>query len=209
MNGIFIMSKKLKIAVTGGIGSGKSVFAKFLMEMSYPVISADNIAKDILLNDVSVKQKIIKEFGKNSYSDDGINTNYLAETVFSDECKIKKINAIVHPPTIKKIKDLMNNELTKGNLVFVEAALIFEANMEEIFDYVVLITAEKKIRIDRVVNRDNTTEDDVLERMENQLSEDTKKELSDFIFENNSSLDDLKNKAKFLITLLNSIVGGN
>lgn len=209
MNGIFIMSKKLKIAVTGGIGSGKSVFSNFLMEMKYPVINADAVAKDILLNETSVKQKIIKEFGKNSYLEGIINTTYLAETVFSDESKVKKINAIVHPPTIKRIKDLMAKDLENGNLVFVEAALIFEANMDNLFDYVVLITADEKIRVSRVIDRDNTTEDEVQERMENQLSEETKKELSDFIFENNSSLDELKNKAKFLITLLNSIAGGN
>jgi dephospho-CoA kinase len=203
------MNKKLKIAVTGGIGSGKSSFCNYLVEMNYPVINADLVAKNVLWDDPEVRKKIIREFGQNSYTEKGINTTYLAETVFTDENKVKKINSIVHPPTIKRINQLMSDGLVKSNVVFVEAALIYEAGMEELFDYVVLITADKNVRIERVVDRDNVVPEEVEERMENQLPEDSKKQLADFVFENNISLDDLKSKAKVLITILNSIIGVN
>lgn len=201
------MSKKIKVAVTGGIGAGKSTFCRFLSEMNYPVINADRIAKEILLTDTGVKQKIIKIFGENSYTSDGINTAYLAEKVFSDEEKVKKINSIVHPPTIKKINYLISESLEKTTIVFVEAALIYEAEMEDLFDYVVLISADEEVRINRIIERENVTEEEIRERMENQLPEKTKRELADFVFDNNDSIEDLKIKSKILISILKSISG--
>jgi len=100
------MKKKLKIAITGGIGSGKSSVSKIVESFGFPVIKADDVAKELMMKDESIKKKIIKTFGKESFTEKGINTKYLAENVFSSKDKVGKINSIIHPPTIKKIEEI-------------------------------------------------------------------------------------------------------
>ncbi|MGE5350660.1 MAG: dephospho-CoA kinase [Acidobacteriota bacterium] len=199
------MGKSLAVAVTGGIGSGKSEFCGFLSEKGFPVIQADKKAKEILIKDESVRKKIISAFGKGAYSDSGVNTAFLAEKVFSNPEGVDKINSIVHPVVIKEIGDEIKEFSKKSKYVFVEAALIYEAAMEEMFDYVVLITAPVETRLKRVLQKGKMTEEDVRKRMENQIPDEEKKEWADFSFENNLGLDELKKKADFLITLLNLV----
>ncbi len=200
-------NKKLKIAITGGIGTGKSAVARFYEKQGYTVISADDVAKDILSNDLSVKQQIIENFGKESFKNEKPDFKYLANKVFAVSRNVKIINGIVHPPTIRKIKLMMDEALEKNNLVFVEAALIFEAKMEDLFDYIILITAERAKQIERVMERNKISEEEIIKRMENQLPENIKKAKSDFIIENNSSLEELENRALFVLNLLKNIAG--
>lgn len=198
--------KKLRVAVTGGIGSGKSVFCKFLTDKIYTVISADNLAKEILIKDPLVKKQISDAFGTEAYKDGELNKKFLANVVFSDYDNLMLMNSIVHPVVIKETEKLMNEDLKKNNLVFVEAALIYEAEMEDLFDYIVLIKADDQVKVNRIILRDNCTEDDVLKRQESQIPDDEKKDVSDFVFENNGSVDELKAKADFLLNLLNGIL---
>lgn len=200
---------KLKIAITGGIGSGKSQFAGFIQEMGYMVIDADNAAKQLLTEDENIKKKIVLAFGAESYNEHGLNTRYLSENVFQDPENVKKINSIVHPAVIGKIKSLMDRELTNKDLVFVEAALIFEAGMEDLFDYVALISADENLRIERSMKRDDTDKEEIMRRMENQYTEEFKRNNSDFIFENNDSFEGLKSKASFFIHILKNLAGLN
>jgi dephospho-CoA kinase len=197
--------KKLRVAITGGIGSGKSTFCGFLAEKKYVVIHADDLAKDILQNDISVKKRIISAFGPESYTEDGPDRKFLANVVFSDYDNLLIINSIVHPVVISCSEKLINEALKNNALVFVEAALIYEAGMEDLFDYVVLIKADDKIKIERVMKRDNATEEAVLKRKETQIPDEEKTDVADFVFDNNGSTDDLKNKADFLINILNGI----
>ncbi len=198
-------NKNLKIAITGGIGTGKSVVAELYKNHGYQVISADDVAKEILANDKSVREKIIKEFGEKSFVNGKPDFKYLSDKVFAIPENVQTINAIIHPPTISKINRLMNEALENNNLVFVEAALIFEAKMENLFDYIILITSDKEKQIERVKSRSKLSEPEILKRMENQLPENIKKAKSDFIIENNSSLEELKNRAMFVLNLLQSI----
>jgi len=195
----------MKIALTGGIGSGKSLVSDIIMEQGFDVINADKLAKEILLTDDTVKSKIIKEFGKDSYTPEGINTKYIAEKVFINPLNVKKINSFVHPPTIKKIEVLAAEILKTKKMVFVESALVYEANLEDLFDYVMVVTADEDLRIKRVVERDKVSEEDVKVRMENQISEKEKRALADFVIENNSSIEELKNKVNFFITIFKSL----
>ena len=89
------MKKKLKIAITGGIGSGKSSVSKIIESLGFPVIKADDVAKELMLKNGSIKKKIIKLFGKESFTEKGINTKYLADNVFSNKEKVGKINSII------------------------------------------------------------------------------------------------------------------
>ncbi len=192
--------KKLRIAITGSIGSGKSAFAGFIEQAGYTIIKADDISKEILAGNSKVKEKVIEAFGKESFAGNEINRKYLAEKVFPDPENVMIINSILHPPVIEKINELMMAELKKSDRVFVEAALIYEADMEEMFDYVVLITAGKEMRFNR--KSDSLTPEDFERRDFNQIPDEEKKKRADFIFENNGSLDDLRGKAKLLLSLI-------
>lgn len=191
---------KIKVAITGGIGSGKSLFAQIIEGKGFPVIKADELAKHLMSTNKSIKTRIIRAFGEESYSGDSLNTEHLAKIVFPDPEKTKKLNSIVHPIVISEIKKMLEKETSP--LVFCEAALIFEARMTPLFDYIVLITAEEPLRIQRVVTRDNVSPEAVLLRMQNQMSEIEKNKRSHYIFENNGTLEELESKANLLITLL-------
>lgn len=197
--------KRLKIGITGGIGTGKSLVSKLYKNKGYQVIEADKVAKEILRNDNNIKKQIINEFGTASYIDGKPNTKYLADKVFSDPVKVERINSILHPPTLRKIEALMSMELKKNNIVFVEAALIFEAHMEYMFDYILLLVSEDLLKIERIKQRSKISEKEILLRMENQLPDIIKKSKSDFIIENNSTIDELTKKSEFFLHLFEKI----
>ncbi|MFH0734361.1 MAG: dephospho-CoA kinase [bacterium] len=197
--------KKLKIGVTGGIGSGKSKFCEAAKKLGYDVILADEISKNILTADYNVKQQIIEAFGKNAFVDNLPNKKFLADVVFSNADNLVKINSILHPPTLKKINNLMSASLKEKDMVFVESAIIFEIEIEEMFDYVVLITASEEIRIKRTMERSKLTRDEIITRINNQLPDENKKGLADFTIENNTTLEDLEKKCGFIINLLKNM----
>jgi dephospho-CoA kinase len=197
---------KLKIGITGNIGSGKSLFSSYIKSFGYSVLNADEISKKILTGDLSVKKEIIGKFGKNAFTNGKVNKKYLAEKIFSVPENVFIVNSILHPKVIAELEDNINKELKKNSLVFVEAALIYEAEMEDIFDYVVLISCDTKIRKERKTALDNFTDKDFMNREKNQIKEEEKKKRADFIFENNRSKENLEDKAEFLIKILNGIL---
>jgi dephospho-CoA kinase len=192
--------KKLKIAITGSIGSGKSLFTGFMKEKGYNVINADDVSKEILASDGEVKKKVVDIFGESSFMGNQINRKYLAEKVFSNPENVLIINSILHPLVIKRIDKMMDEELRLKDKVFVEAALIYEADMEEMFDYVVLITANKENRAGR--KAEELSLEDFEKRENNQIPEDEKKKRADFTFDNNGSIEDLAVKAGLLLSIL-------
>jgi dephospho-CoA kinase len=195
-------AKKIKVAITGNIGSGKSTFTKFLFEAGYPVVLADDISKEILAGDPEVRAKVIKEFGAQSFQGSKINKKYIADNIFSDPKKLNKINSILHQRVRKRIEFLSGEYFITNDIVFVEAALIFESKIEKMYDYIVLITADKNIRMKRSTMTKKFSEEDFIKRDSNQMSEESKKKKADFIFTNDGSKDELKRKAILLINLL-------
>ncbi len=199
------MSKqKIKVAITGNIGSGKSLFSNYIEDEGFVVLKADEIGKEVLADDEKVKQKIIKLFGAGSYINGKPDTKYLAQNVFSDPGKVQKINSVIHPAVISIINKKMNEELNLKPVVFVEAALIYEADMEEMFDFVVLISADEKLRMERKKSSISLSEEEFLKRDHNQIPDSEKRKRADFIFENNSTMADLKAKANLLLMMLQS-----
>ena len=194
-------AKKIKVAVTGGIGSGKSVFSDALKEKGFPVILADDIAKEILQNDPLVKKLIIKEFGKEAFPNNNLDRKYLAEKVFPDPGKVIIMNSIVHPPTIQKLNSLMKSELLKQNIVFVEAALIYESELEDLFDFIILITADEETRMKRKIAQ-GMSESDFMMRLQNQIKDEEKAKIADFVFINTGEKKDLCKKVDLLINLI-------
>jgi dephospho-CoA kinase len=195
-------AKKIKVAITGNIGSGKSTFTKFLFEAGYPVILADDISKEILAGDPEVKVQVIEEFGAESFHGSKINKKYIADRIFSDPKKLKKINSILHPKVRNRIDSLLKEYFKTKDIVFVEAALIFESKIENMYDYVVLITSNINIRMKRSIMNKKLSEEEFIKRDSNQMNDKIKIKKADFIFTNDGSKDELKQKAILLINLL-------
>jgi len=200
------MKKKLKIGITGGIGSGKSLISEYVNSKGYPVIFADEVAKKIMNENEEIKAAIIKEFGEEAYLNGELNKSYLSNTIFNDPENVKIINSIVHPAVIQEIKNLMYKYLEDNSIVFVESALIYEAKIHHIFDYVILVVANEDIRIKRILERDDVTVGDIKKRMESQWQDSAKQDKADFIVKNEDSIESLHKKIEFIITLLNKIV---
>ena len=196
------MSKKIKIGLTGGIGSGKSTVADFLRSKGIPVLDADAIAKDIMNSNDSVKEKLVAEFGKETYLNGMLNKEFLSSEIFISPKKIEKINSIVHPVVIKTLTYKMEKALGTNDVVLAEAALIFEAEMEDMFDYIFVITADEETRIARVMERSNLTRDEVARRIKNQIHEKEKIAAADFVFFNNDGKENLFENVLFVINLL-------
>ena len=194
--------KNIKVAITGNIGSGKSTFTKFLFEEGYPVILADDISKEILSCDPEVRKEVVNEFGAESFLGLKINKKYLAGKIFSNTKKLKKINSILHPRVRKKIDFLSKEYFKQHDIVFVEAALIFESKIESFYDYIVLITADRAFRMNRSILTKKITKEDFVNRDSNQINDESKKKKADFIFTNDGSISELKQKAILLIKLL-------
>ena len=192
----------LKVAVTGSIGSGKSAFCKILADKGYTVINADELSKKLLASNEKIKNKIKKVFGSESYKNNEVNKKYIANKVFSSAENVQKINSIIHPAVISEIRKIFNELEGKEKIIFVEAALIYEADMENMFDNIVLVTADENIRKQRKISNGNISAKEFEKRNSNQIQDIEKEKRADFVFENNSSLEDIKSKAGLLLTIL-------
>ncbi len=197
--------KKIKIGITGGIGSGKSIFCKIAESKGYPVIVADDVAKKLLGENEEIKKQIVEAFGSEAYINDEPNKKFLADNVFSKPDKLVQINSIIHPKTLQIIEELMNEYLKTNNLVFVESAIIVEIGIEEMFDYIVLITSEDQKRIERVQKRSSLTSEEIQKRIDSQLKDESKKQFADFTIDNNSTEEKFIEKCEFIITLLKTL----
>lgn len=173
----------LKVGVTGGIGSGKTLVCRIFGLLGIPVFDADKEAKDLMTTDPVLVHAITDEFGEQTYLKDGsLNRTFLAERVFHDETALKKLNALVHPAVIRAGEVWAASQ--KAPYTIKEAALLFESGSYKKNDYNILVTAPKALRVSRVMERDGVTEAHVDARMENQWPDEKKETLTDFIIIN-------------------------
>lgn len=175
------------IGLTGGIGSGKTTLVKHVQSLGIPVYIADDEAK-IIMELPEIKSRIFSSFGIDVFENDKINRKKLAKVVFQSPEKRNQLNAILHP----EIKLGFENWLIENKkypYIFKEAAILFESGSYKDCDKVITVIAPLESRIQRVINRDNNTRKDVLNRIAAQWTDEMKIQKSDFVI-NNISIDD-------------------
>lgn len=173
-----------KVGLTGGIGSGKSYVAKRFMSLGIPVYFADKEAKRLMIQDKQLKAAIKDLLGMKAYHPNGrLDRAYVASKIFEDRKLLLGINKLVHPAV--KIDFVGWAEKQNAPYVLEESAIIFENKLDKYFDQVILVTADEAIRIKRVIKRDKITRNQVLARINQQLPDEKKMALANFIIYNN------------------------
>jgi dephospho-CoA kinase len=179
------------IGITGGIGSGKSTVSKFIEELGFPVYDSDFWAKELVNLDENLKSRIIELLGEESYDENGkYNRKFVAEKVFDHQELLLKLNQIIHPAVKIHFENWVNTQTAE--FVFKETALLFELKLNESCYQSILVTADENIRIKRVMDRDGRTYREVKEIIDKQMPEVDKVKLADFVIQNNTDLESLK-----------------
>ena len=195
-----------KLAITGGIGSGKTSASDFLLKSlkSVYIFNADKESKNHLKNSLSLQHRLINKFGLDITDNNKLNIQKLADVAFSNKINQEILNGIMWSEVFilinNKILDCKKNNIS---LFVLDAAMIFEAKLEHMFDSTLLITADKDTRLKRAIKRHNISLEQIKSRMSLQLSESKKKNLADYIINNNGTIKQLENKLKKFYSELN------
>jgi len=170
------------IGLTGGIGSGKTTVAGFFSELGVPVYIADVEAKKLTQNSKVIRKKLIALLGPETYNDDGLNRKFVAHTIFNDKELLLQVNKIIHPKVARHFKRWVEKQ--KAAYCIKEAAILFENGGYKQCDATILVTAPVAQRVERVLQRDDTTIAAIEDRISNQWPDDEKLDLADFHIEN-------------------------
>ena len=198
-------SRSLAVAITGGIGSGKTEAARIFGSLGVKVLYADQLAAHLVDSQPEIRRRIRREFGERVLSPDGmLNRKVMAQLIFKDSRLKEKLDAIVHPPVLEAIE----REIEKfkrsgaGAILMVEAALIFEARADVLFDYVTVVDAPEKERISRIMKRDVLSRAEAVYRIRSQIPAESKVAEADFVIRNAGDRKLLERSCRFLHRLL-------
>ncbi|HOV10606.1 MAG TPA: dephospho-CoA kinase [Bacteroidales bacterium] len=172
----------IRLGLTGGIGTGKSVVARIFSEFDIPVFYGDHEAKKAYA-DPEVLTKVKQVFGYRVFDNDRVNFKKLADQVFTDQEKLGKLNSIIHPFLISQFEKWSDKQY-RASYIIMEAAILYEASLQHFFDTIVAVSAPRELCIDRVMKRDGFSKEAVIQRMNNQWSDAEKVALSDYVIYN-------------------------
>ena len=177
----------IKIGITGGIGSGKSVIASLLNLYGIPVYVADTESKILTETSPAIKEKLTALFGDDLYTDKGLNKKLLASHIFTNP----EVNNHFSAWT----------KAQASPICAIESAILFESGFNKVVDKSLMVYAPREIRIERAVSRDNTAREEIIRRIENQLPDETKRDWSDYVIYNDDKQALLPHVEKFLASL--------
>ncbi len=172
----------LKIGITGGIGSGKSLITRIFNHFGIPIFNADEAAKELMHTDARLQQTLKDTFGSNIYVDGILDRAALSAIVFNNTTQLALLNSIVHPRVIEYGNEWHNRQIAPYTLK--EAALLFESGSYKELDYVIGVYAPLEIRIARTIKRDNSTRQQALDRISKQLNEEEKMQKCKWVITN-------------------------
>ncbi len=188
------------VGLTGGIGSGKSTVAKMFQELGVPIYNSDSEAKRIMGDSLDLKNGLIDLFGEKVFEKGELNRRYLANLVFNNPKLLVQLNNLVHPAVAIDFEKWISKQNTE--IVMQESALIFEHDKEDKFDAVILVTAPKEVRIERLKRRDHSTSQEIESRMKNQLDDKEKIPRADYVIENIDILETERRVNEIFLALL-------
>ena len=171
-----------KVGITGGIGSGKSTVCDILRELDVAVYNSDVRAKELMTESVSLRQALVERFGEEVYNAEGLNRAYLAQRVFGSASELEALNAIVHPAVMADFDCWA--EAQQGNYVVLESAILFEAQLENRVDVVVSVMAPESLRVERAMQRDGASREQIMARIKAQMSDDERSDRSKYAIVN-------------------------
>lgn len=193
--------RPLVIAVTGGMGTGQSSVCQFLHYLGAKAINADKIAKREIENNAAVQKELKETFGAKIFYPNGkLNRKLLARLAFADEAKTVRLNKIVHPQMVSRIIEIIESARDSGrySMIVVDAALIFELSLENMFDAVVVVTSKMQNRLERIKLRDKLSDKEISDRMSKQIPIEDKMQWADHLIENDGTLKQLEENTKKL-----------
>jgi dephospho-CoA kinase len=187
------IKKVFKVAVTGGAGSGKSLVCNRLKELGIKIISADTLAREAVAPGSTAHEKILKHFGASVVLNDGtLNRQMLRRIIVNDSDARLSLERFIHPEISKLMQQKMAHAEQHGDRVAaVEVPLLFELGMEEQFDLVVVVSADRKLRVKRLMDRDNVSRDQAEELLNVQMPDQEKVERAGFVLPNDGSKEQL------------------
>lgn len=193
----------LQLGITGGIGSGKTTVCKLFEQLHAPIYYADDRAKWLMQHDEQLVADLREAFGTETFTADGkLNRTYLANIVFHNTDQLNKLNALVHPVVQRDSEEWFRAQKYKNTpYALKEAALLYESGSYQSLDKIIVVTAPLEQRIERVMQRDNTTRAAVLARINKQMPQEDKERMADFIITNND-MDSLESQVQKLHELL-------
>lgn len=173
------------VGITGGIASGKTYCSGILERLGVPVYYSDSRAKSIMVESKEVRNKLSDLFGIDAYLADGtLNRAFLSKAIFGNKDLIKKMNGIVHPAVRMDFIYWAQQELKTSHYIVQESALLVETGSYKLMDRLIVVDAPEKERIKRVMKRDSVTREDVLRRINNQLSSEEKCKVAHYVVHN-------------------------
>lgn len=184
----------LVIGLTGGIATGKSTVSEMFKEMDIPVVDADVISREVVEPGELAYEKIVDTFGEEVLHPDGtLNRKKLGSIVFGDEQKRKQLNEIVHPEVRKKMISERDRYVQEGHpIVVLDIPLLFESKLTHFVDKTLLIYVDEDIQLKRLMNRDQSTKEEALQRINAQFPISKKLELADAVIYNNGTIEETK-----------------
>ena len=172
----------MRIAVCGGIGSGKSTICDLFAERGAAIYDSDSRAKALMSESAKLREALIAEFGEECYEGGALNRPYLAEKVFGSAEQLAKLNSIVHPAVIADFEAWA--EAQEGAYCIVESAILFESGLASVVDKVVAVLAPLPLRIERAMQRDGATKEQIEARIKSQMGDDELMRRADFAIVN-------------------------
>ena len=195
----------LRVGLTGGIGSGKSTASQHFSSLGAYVINADEEAKNLISTNETVQNELIAEFGTDIIDGTGsVNKKKLARIAFQDQDHQQRLNSVVHPYIYNLIDKEFNQVLNVGkhDIFIVDGALIFESGYDVHLDYVIVVTAQLKNRMERALGRETLSREEILKRIEFQWPEKEKVNLADFVVHNDGTEKELHKNIEGLVKKL-------
>ena len=195
----------LKVGLTGGIGSGKSTASRNFESLGAFVLDADEEVKSLITSNETVQYELISEFGTDIIDGTGrVNKKKLARIAFQDEDHQQRLNSVVHPYIFNLIDKEFNRVFNdkKHGVFIVDAALIYETGFDAHLDYVIVVTAHLKNRMERALGRETLSREEILKRVGFQWPEEEKVNMADFVVHNDGTEAELQKKIESLIKKL-------